>query len=271
MFDLSPTCARARPTPAIRSTTRRGSTWWCSARTPRISTRGVEFHPLPDACARRSRSSASRSPIRRAPRRGYRHLLPIITRRGCQRIVRAAFEYAQEARLPQRHRGGEAERRARDVRADPGDRAGGREGVPRHRAVRSQHRRDVHVAAQEPARSTACSSATNLFGDIISDLCAQLVGGLGSAAQRQHRRDATRCSSRPTARAPKYAGQYKVNPIATILAVKLMLDWLGEKPMAAARGRGRRGDQGREGPHLRHGRQRLDARPGQGSRVEPLG
>jgi isocitrate/isopropylmalate dehydrogenase len=28
--------------------------------------------------------------------------------------------------------------------------------------------------------------------------------------------------------APKYAGQYKVNPIATILAVKMMLDWLGE-------------------------------------------
>jgi isocitrate/isopropylmalate dehydrogenase len=29
--------------------------------------------------------------------------------------------------------------------------------------------------------------------------------------------------------APKYAGQYKVNPIATILAAKMMLDWLGEK------------------------------------------
>jgi 3-isopropylmalate dehydrogenase len=28
--------------------------------------------------------------------------------------------------------------------------------------------------------------------------------------------------------APKYAGQYKVNPIATILAVKMMFDWLGE-------------------------------------------
>jgi 3-isopropylmalate dehydrogenase len=32
--------------------------------------------------------------------------------------------------------------------------------------------------------------------------------------------------------APKYAGQYKVNPIATILAAKMMVDWLGEKPMA---------------------------------------
>jgi 3-isopropylmalate dehydrogenase len=32
--------------------------------------------------------------------------------------------------------------------------------------------------------------------------------------------------------APKYAGQYKVNPIATILAGKMMLDWLGEKEKA---------------------------------------
>jgi 3-isopropylmalate dehydrogenase len=33
--------------------------------------------------------------------------------------------------------------------------------------------------------------------------------------------------------APKYAGQNKVNPLATFLAAKLMLDWLGEKDKAA--------------------------------------
>ena len=32
--------------------------------------------------------------------------------------------------------------------------------------------------------------------------------------------------------APKYAGQYKVNPIAMLLTVKLMLDWLGEVSLA---------------------------------------
>jgi len=73
--------------------------------------------------------------------------------------------------------------------------------------------------------------ATNLFGDIISDLCAQMVGGLGFG-----------CSGNigeklavfePThGSAPKYAGQYKVNPIATVLAAKMMLDWLGEQAMA---------------------------------------
>jgi isocitrate/isopropylmalate dehydrogenase len=33
--------------------------------------------------------------------------------------------------------------------------------------------------------------------------------------------------------APKYAGQYKVNPLATILAAKMMLDWLGEADKGA--------------------------------------
>jgi 3-isopropylmalate dehydrogenase len=34
--------------------------------------------------------------------------------------------------------------------------------------------------------------------------------------------------------APKYTGMYKVNPIATILSVKMMLDWLGEIDMASS-------------------------------------
>ncbi|MGB6123403.1 MAG: isocitrate/isopropylmalate family dehydrogenase, partial [Bacteroidota bacterium] len=73
--------------------------------------------------------------------------------------------------------------------------------------------------------------APNLYGDIISDLCAQMVGGLGFG-----------CSGNigeklavfePThGSAPKYAGQQKVNPIATILAAKMMLAWLGEAEKA---------------------------------------
>jgi 3-isopropylmalate dehydrogenase len=73
--------------------------------------------------------------------------------------------------------------------------------------------------------------APNLYGDIISDLCAQMVGGLGFG-----------CSGNigeklavfePThGSAPKYAGQKKVNPIATILAAKMMLTWLGEAEKA---------------------------------------
>jgi isocitrate/isopropylmalate dehydrogenase len=73
---------------------------------------------------------------------------------------------------------------------------------------------------------------TNLFGDIISDLCAQMVGGLGFGCSGNIGADYA--VFEPThGSAPKYAGQYKVNPIATILAVKMMLDWLGEADKAA--------------------------------------
>jgi 3-isopropylmalate dehydrogenase len=74
--------------------------------------------------------------------------------------------------------------------------------------------------------------APNLYGDVISDLCAQMVGGLGFG-----------CSGNigeklavfePThGSAPKHAGKGKANPLATILAAKMMLDWLGEKDKAA--------------------------------------
>jgi 3-isopropylmalate dehydrogenase len=73
---------------------------------------------------------------------------------------------------------------------------------------------------------------TNLFGDIISDLCAQMVGGLGFGCSGNIGKDYA--VFEPThGSAPKYAGQYKVNPIATILAAKMMLDWLGEGDKAA--------------------------------------
>lgn len=73
---------------------------------------------------------------------------------------------------------------------------------------------------------------TNLFGDIISDLCAQMVGGMGFGCSGNIGRNYA--VFEPThGSAPKYAGQYKVNPIAAILAAKMMLDWLGETDKAA--------------------------------------
>jgi isocitrate dehydrogenase (NAD+) len=72
---------------------------------------------------------------------------------------------------------------------------------------------------------------TNLFGDILSDLCAQLVGGMGFAYSGNIGRNYA--VFEPThGSAPKYAGQNKVNPLATILAAKMMLEWLGEKQKA---------------------------------------
>lgn len=73
--------------------------------------------------------------------------------------------------------------------------------------------------------------APNLYGDIVSDLCAQLVGGLGFGCSGNIG-DKLGVFEPTHGSAPKYAGQYKVNPIATILSAKQMLEWLGEVELA---------------------------------------
>ncbi|MCG3222734.1 MAG: isocitrate/isopropylmalate dehydrogenase family protein, partial [Candidatus Heimdallarchaeota archaeon] len=73
--------------------------------------------------------------------------------------------------------------------------------------------------------------ASNMFGDIVSDLCAQLVGGLGFACSGNIG-DNFAVFEPSHGSAPKYVGMNKVNPIAQILSAKMMLDWLGEKEMA---------------------------------------
>jgi len=75
--------------------------------------------------------------------------------------------------------------------------------------------------------------ASNIFGDIISDLCAQLVGGLGFACSANISEGFALFE--PThGSTPKYAGQYKVNPTAMFLSVRMMLDYLSEPEKAEA-------------------------------------
>jgi 3-isopropylmalate dehydrogenase len=69
--------------------------------------------------------------------------------------------------------------------------------------------------------------AENMFGDIVSDLCAGLVGGLGFAPSA-NLGDKYAVFEPTHGSAPKYAGQYKVNPHAMLLTAKMMLDWLGD-------------------------------------------
>lgn len=70
--------------------------------------------------------------------------------------------------------------------------------------------------------------AENLFGDIISDLTAQLIGGMGFAYSGNFS-DEFAIFEPVHGSAPKYYGLNKVNPIAMLLSVSFMLDWLGEK------------------------------------------
>src|SRR4051812_46491185 len=71
----------------------------------------------------------------------------------------------------------------------------------------------------------------NLYGDIVSDLCAGLVGGLGVAPGANIGTEAS-VFEPVHGSAPKYAGQNKANPTALILSGVLMLRHLGEQDAA---------------------------------------
>jgi isocitrate dehydrogenase (NAD+) len=154
----------------------------------------------------------------------------IITFKGSDRIVRFAFEYA---RARGRHKvtavhkanilkatDGLFLRAARQVSVDYPDVEFEDRIVDNMcmQLVQRPHEYDVLVLP-------------NLFGDIVSDLCSGLVGGLGVApgANIGH----NLAVFEPVhGSAPKYRGQNKVNPVATILSGALMLRHLGEREAA---------------------------------------
>ena len=73
---------------------------------------------------------------------------------------------------------------------------------------------------------------TNLFGDVLSDEAAGLVGGLGMTPSGNIGDD--QAMFEPIhGTAPRLAGSGRANPMATILSAGMMLDWLGEKDSAA--------------------------------------
>jgi len=73
----------------------------------------------------------------------------------------------------------------------------------------------------------------NMFGDIITDLGAMIQGGLGLAPGGNINPEGTSMFEPIHGSAPKYKGQNKVNPIATIWAGALLLDQIGEKEASA--------------------------------------
>ncbi|MDO8349170.1 MAG: isocitrate/isopropylmalate family dehydrogenase, partial [Planctomycetota bacterium] len=69
---------------------------------------------------------------------------------------------------------------------------------------------------------------TNLFGDIITDLGAMLIGGMGIAASGNIHPGKVSMFEGIHGSAPKYKGTDKASPLATILAMGLMLEHIGE-------------------------------------------
>lgn len=188
---------------------------------------GVEYNTVPDAVAKvLAETNKAFAPFSKLSGEEYALTCKINTKKGSERIIRAAFEFAKKfnrKKVTIVHK-------ANVVRATDG----------LFLEIGKAVAKDYPGIQLDDANIDAMTMwllknpfnydvlvAPNLYGDIISDLCAQMVGGLGFG-----------CSGNigeklavfePThGSAPKYAGMYKCNPIATILAAKMMLDWLGE-------------------------------------------
>jgi 3-isopropylmalate dehydrogenase len=155
----------------------------------------------------------------------------IFTRKGVERIVRHAFELTR--------RRGRARKltlidKANAVRAmELWTRVFEEVGRDYPDVTREHHYIDaacMYVVKNPEWYDVAVTS--NMFGDIFTDLAAMIQGGLGIAASGNLHPGRVSLFEPIHGSAPKYAGQNVANPIATIMAVQMMLDYLGESRAA---------------------------------------
>ncbi len=158
--------------------------------------------------------------------------IKLITRKGCERIVRYAFEYAvREGRKKVT-----TVHKANIMKCTDGlflDVA---------RQIAKEY---PQIAFDDSIVDAMCMRLVmhpedydvlvcpNLYGDIVSDLCAGLVGGLGLTPSANIG-EAGAIFEPIHGSAPDIAGQHKINPTAAILSASLMLAHLGEAEAAAS-------------------------------------
>ncbi len=196
---------------------------------------GIEWFPLPEKIAKVLADPEVGLPDRmqRWFDKGLENVAlstRVVSRQGCESICRQSFEYAKKfgrksvtlVEKPNvlRETGGLMTRVFREVAKDyPGIEAW-EANIDAICMWMLKNPQDYDVLVAE-----------NMFGDIVSDLCAGLVGGLGFAPAANI--GDTYAVFEPThGSAPKYDGKDVVNPIAMLLTAKMMLDWLGEADMA---------------------------------------
>ncbi|HDM67021.1 MAG TPA: isocitrate/isopropylmalate dehydrogenase family protein [Thermoplasmatales archaeon] len=192
---------------------------------------GVEFHPVPEEVFKALSLHPNMKKFASVPLDEMAISTRIFTKKACRNIVRQAFEYAKEHNRKSvtlvekpnviRETSGMMMQEAREIAKEYPEIEFREANVDAMCMWLVKNPQDYDVLV-----------ASNMFGDIISDLAAQLVGGLGFAASGNI--GDNYALFEPThGSAPKYAGKYKVNPTAMLLSVKLMLDWLGEKDKAS--------------------------------------
>jgi 3-isopropylmalate dehydrogenase len=147
------------------------------------------------------------------------------SRRGCDRIIRKAFEYAKTSgrnKVCVVHK-------ANVIRATDGLFLETANKIAEEYPEVEWWHENIDATAmwlmKRPEEYSVIVSS-NMFGDIITDQAAMLSGGLGFAASASTS-DEFGLFEPNHGSAPKYAGQNKVNPIAAIKSIALMWEWLG--------------------------------------------
>ncbi|HHS50644.1 MAG TPA: isocitrate/isopropylmalate dehydrogenase family protein [candidate division Zixibacteria bacterium] len=194
---------------------------------------GIEFHPLADDLrAKMLEFNKNMGKFDGVPGEDIAMSCRVFSRKGCERIVRAGFELARD----KGYKTVTVVEKPNVVRETSGMMI---------REARKVAKEFPGIELWETNIDAMCMwliknpldygvlVTSNMFGDIVSDLCAQLVGGLGFAASAS-RGDSYALFEPTHGSAPKYYGQYKVNPIAMILSAKLMLEYIGEGKKADA-------------------------------------
>ncbi len=191
---------------------------------------GVEFHPVPDDVRRALSVHPKMKRFADVAGEDLAISTRIFTRKGCQTIIRQGFEYAKTHAYPTvtivekpnviRETSGLMVREARKIAQE----------YPGIELWETNIDAMCMWLVKNP-QNYGVMVSSNMFGDILSDLAAQLVGGLGLACAGNI--GGSSAVFEPThGSAPKYVGQNKVNPIATIRSAKMMLDYLGEAEKA---------------------------------------
>ncbi|NMB41618.1 MAG: isocitrate dehydrogenase (NAD(+)) [Firmicutes bacterium] len=156
--------------------------------------------------------------------------IKIITRKGSERIVRFAFEYARKYERKKvtavhkanimKYTDGLFLSVAREISKDYPD-------------IEFEDRIVDNMSMQLVVKPELYDVMVtlNLYGDIISDICAGLVGGLGVAPGANFGEEIA-IFEPVHGSAPKYAGQDRVNPTATILSAVMLLQHIGEEEIA---------------------------------------
>jgi isocitrate dehydrogenase (NAD+) len=156
----------------------------------------------------------------------------VITRKACDRVIKFAFELARRE-----HRGHVTAVHKANIMKTTGAlfQTAFREMAPHYPEIVADERLIDNMCMQlvkKPSEYDVIVT-TNLFGDILSDLCAGLAGGLGIAPGALYG-ESIAVFEPVHGSAPKYAGQDRADPVAEILCLERMLRYISE-PNAAER------------------------------------